>query len=328
MSSAGIFRGVSIVVPVYRNSDSIRALAERTDAVMSTWSEGYELILVDDGSPDDSWEIISSLAQQNSRIVGVRLSRNFGQHPAIAAGFERARGQIIVLMDADLEDRPENIPQLISEINDKIDVVYTIKQGERTQLLSRLSSRVFHAVFSRITNKQVPTDIGTFRAFKRKVLMAMLAYREYDVLFGPLMFYVGFSSTFVETIRDLRPSRTSSYTFLKRLSLAVRSLASYSDFPNKVFFSFGALVFILVVTYAIVVLARYILLGSHAAPSGLTLIVLILMFYISVTLIGFGVIGSYVFRVYQEVLRRPRYLVTEELNVEAPDGRAIWLNRD
>jgi dolichol-phosphate mannosyltransferase len=84
----------------------------------------------------------------------------------------------------------------------------------------------------------------------------------------------------------------------------------------------------LVVTYAIVVLARYILLGSHAAPSGLTLIVLILMFYISVTLIGFGVIGSYVFRVYQEVLRRPRYLVTEELNVEAPDGRAIWLNRD
>jgi dolichol-phosphate mannosyltransferase len=281
---------------------------------MSDWPSGYELILVDDGSPDDSWKIISSLARDNRRVVGVKLSRNFGQHPAIAAGFARARGAIIVLMDADLEDRPENIQQLVSLIDEEIDVVYTLKRGERGGFLSALTSRIFHSVFSRITGSEVPDEIGTFRAFKRKVLKAILSYPEHDVLFGPLMFYIGFSSTFVEVERDPRPYGTSSYTFIRRLSLALRSLASYSDFPIKVFFSFGGAALALAAAYAAAVLFQYAVLGPHGAPSGLTLIVLILMVMMSVMLIGFGVLGAYIFRAYQEILRRPRYLVAQELN--------------
>jgi glycosyltransferase involved in cell wall biosynthesis len=308
--------GLSIVVPVYRNAASLRELAARVHATLAPLPQGYELLLVDDGSPDDSWTVINELSRGNPSIRGIRLSRNFGQHPAIAAGFERARGDIVVLMDADLEDRPENIPDLISLIKDDVDIAFSIKRGERPSLVSRLTSHVFHAAFSLMTGNKVPPSIGTFRAFTRKVLLAMQQYPEYNVLYGPLMFYIGFNPAFLETVRDARHHGTSSYSFRKRLSLAIRSLASYTDLPIKAFFTGGAVVFGAAVLYGAAVLLQYFLVES-AAPSGLTLLVLIMMFFMSVMMIGLGVIGSYLFRVYQEVLRRPRYLVTQELNPPA-----------
>ena len=304
----------SIVVPVYRNATSLRELAERiTAAMVADWSQ-FELLLVDDGSPDDAWSVIWELAAHDSRIKGIRLSRNFGQHPAIAAGFDVARGDKIVIMDADLQDRPEELPRLLAALTDHVDIVYTTKQEGEGSVSEKITSRIFHTVFSSVTRRKVPHGIGTYRAFSCKVLNSLKAYPEYNVLFGPLMFYVGYSSTFIEVTRDSRKHGTTSYSFLKRLSLALRSLASYTDLPNRVFFAAGMLVLAATVLYALAVIVQYVLFGK-ILPSGLTLLALLILFLLAVVLLGLGIIGSYVFRVYQEVLRRPRYLVAQTLNL-------------
>jgi len=304
---------VSVVVPVYRNAASLPELSRRIAAALEPDFPRFELILIDDGSPDDSWSVIQRLAAAEPRVKGVRLSRNFGQHPAIAAGFDRATGDVIVLMDADLEDRPESLPGLIARLVPGIDVVYTIKAGPNDG--SRLTSALYHSIFSRIVGgTEVPRNIGTLRVFNRKVLEAIKAHTEYDVLFGPLMFFIGFASTFVEVERDVRHHGRSSYTFSKRLRLAVRSLISYTDLPNRVFLTFGLLIVGAAVLYGLAVTLQTLVFGAQLPP-GLTLIVLLNVLFIGIMMISLGIIGSYIFRVYQEVLRRPRYLVTQEINL-------------
>jgi dolichol-phosphate mannosyltransferase len=304
---------VSVVVPVYGNAESLPELSRRIEAALDPGFPHFELILIDDGSPDDSWSVIQQLAQAQPRVKGVRLSRNFGQHPAIAAGFDRSSGDLIVLMDADLEDRPESLPALIAHLKPGTDIVYTIKAGSHGG--SRLTSALFHRAFTRIAGgTEVPRNIGTLRVFNRKVLEAIRAHTEYDVLFGPLMFFIGFSSTFVEVERDVRRHGRTSYTFGKRLRMALRSLISYTDLPNRIFLMFGLLIVGAASLYAAAVALQALLFGAQLPP-GLTLIVLLNVLFIGITMISLGIIGSYIFRVYQEVLRRPRYLVTQEVNV-------------
>jgi len=303
---------VSVVIPVFGNAESLPELWQRLTNALTAGFPEFEVILIDDGSPDDSWAVIQRLAAADSRVKGVRLSRNFGQHPAIAAGFDRATGDVVVLMDADLEDRPENLPELIGKLSSDIDIVYTIKAGERGE--SRLTSALFHGVFSRITKAHVPANIGTLRAFNRKVLRAIQAHTEYNVLYGPLMFFIGFPSLFVEVKRDKRRYGRSGYTFMRRLRIAAGSLVSYTDLPNRLFLMLGVVVVGAAGLYAAVVTVQNLVLGIKLPP-GLTLIVLLNVFFIGITMISLGIIGSYVFRVYQEVLGRPRYLVAQQLNV-------------
>lgn len=303
---------VSIVVPVFGNAESLPELWQRIASTLTPVYSRFELILIDDGSPDDSWEVIQQLAATDARVKGIRLSRNFGQHPAIAAGFDRATGDVIVLMDGDLEDRPESLPQIIGRLSPEIDIVYTVKMGAHEE--SRLTSALFHQVFSRIIGATVPRNIGTLRVFNRKVLEAIRAHTEYNVLFGPLMFFIGFPSLFVEVERDIRRHGRSSYTFMKRLRMAVRSLVSYTDIPNRLFLMFGTLIVGGAALYAVVVITQSLFFDVKLPP-GLTLIVLLNVFFIGITIMSLGIIGSYVFRVYQEVLGRPRYLVAQQVNI-------------
>jgi dolichol-phosphate mannosyltransferase len=308
---------VSVIVPVFGNAKSLPELWQRIVSALTPVYPQFELILVDDGSPDDSWAVIQQLAAVNPRVKGVRLSRNFGQHPAIAAGFDRATGDVIVLMDADLEDRPESLPGIIARLSPEIDIVYTVKAGAPGE--SRFTSAVFHWVFSRIIRATVPGNIGTLRTFNRKVLQAIRAHTEYNVLFGPLMFFIGFPSLFVEVERDVRRHGRSSYTFMKRLRLAMRSLVSYTDIPNRLFLMFGTSIVGIAALYAVAVILQNLLLGVRLPP-GLTLIVLLNVFFIGITIMSLGIIGSYVFRVYQEVLGRPRYLVAQQVNIAVASG--------
>jgi polyisoprenyl-phosphate glycosyltransferase len=313
---------VSVVVPVYRDGASLAELWERTRDSLGQKFPDFELILVDDGSPDDSWSQIVGLCALDSRVKGVRLSRNFGQHPAIAAGFDLARGNVIVLMDADLEDRPENIAILVERLGTDLDIVYTIKQGERGGFSNRITSNLFHQVFSRITNTNVPLEIGTLRAFNRKVLAAIQAHKEHNVIFGPLMISIGFSCVYVPVQRDTRTQRASTYSFRRRLRLASQSLMSYTNIAQHVFMATGSVAFGLSVAYSLVILVDYLFVG-HRLPPGLTLIALLIILFMGLMLMALGVIGSYVFRVYQEVLARPRYLIAEQNNLPAIETSAL-----
>ena len=308
---------ISVVIPVYRAEGCLHELYRRLKNSLETITHDFEIVMVEDCGGDNSWQIIAQLAQTDARVKGYQFSRNFGQHPAIAAGFDAARGDRIVLMDADLQDRPEELPRLLAGLNNEVDIVYTIKPNAEGGGTEQITSRIFHAVFSHVTRSRVPYGIGTYRAFTRKVLDGLLTYPEYNVLFGPLMFYVGYRSIFLEVARDERKHGPSSYSFWKRLSLALRSLASYTDLPNRIFFAAVLTVLALTLLYSATVIIQCVVLGA-GLPSGLTLLALLILFSLAVMLIGLGIIGSYIFRVYQEVLRRPRYLVTQTLNL-APE---------
>ena len=305
---------ISVVIPVYNNATSVKELTCRLSKALKNQGKNYEIIYVNDGSIDNSFLLLKDLAIKHPFVKILNLSRNFGQHPAICAGFEHASGDIIVLMDADLQDRPEDIRDLIQQMdNDNVDVVYTIKESSVKKFTSRLSSALYFYIFSRIVNKSIPLNIGTFRIFNRKFLEAVLQFKEVNVLYGPLMFFIGFNSSFLVLPYQERPDGKSSYTFRKRLQLAVNSLISYTDVPHRISVALGSLLLLGSFTYGVLVIAQYLLFGA-SLPEGNTMILLVLFLTLGSVMFSLGLIGSYIFRVYQEVLARPRYLVQERIN--------------
>ena len=286
---------ISVVIPVYNNAGSLTEMTARLLMNLGLCANTYEIIYVNDGSKDNSLSILKQLSAENHSVKIIDLSRNFGQHPAICAGFEHATGEIIILMDADLQDSPEDIVQLVKTLRSEgADVVFTIKKSGDKKITSRLTSTLYHYVFSRVVKTNV-------------------------VLYGPLMFYMGFKTFFLELSYNERPHGKSSYTFKKRLQLAVNSLISYTDIPHRVSIMFGFMLLIGSILYSLFVMLQYFIFGS-SLPSGSTLILMVLCLTLGSVMMTLGVIGSYVFRVYQEVLHRPRFLVQEKINFTRNSG--------
>lgn len=305
---------ISVVIPVYNNAQALQELSQQLAVTLSSKFASYEVIFVNDGSRDTSLRLLQDIANSNSNLKVIGLSRNFGQHPAICAGFEHATGDYIVLMDADLQDSPEDIPALYEAIiKDDVDVVYTVKKDEGKMFASRISSNLYHFVFSKIIGTNVPLNIGTFRLFNRQFLEEMKRYKEVNILYGPLMFFIGFKSSYVTLKYQDRKHGISAYTFATRLKLAVNSLISYTDIPHKLSTYFGSLILFGSLAYGLVVFCQYLFFGS-SMPGGLTLIVFILSIMLGAIMLSLGIIGGYLFRVYQEVLSRPRYHVREKIN--------------
>lgn len=305
---------ISVVIPVYNNEQSLSELASRLVTTFSILDKSYEIIFIDDGSRDNSINVLNLIATNNNNIKVIQLSKNYGQHPAICAGFEHARGNYVVLMDADLQDLPEHVVDLYKKITgEALDIVYTIKISEQKNNV-RFTSLLYHYVFSKMVNAKVPKNVGTLRIFNRHFLMGILQFKEVNVLYGPLMFYMGFKSDYLELSYKERQHGRSSYTFIKRLKLATNSLLSYTDIPHKVAIFLGTFIFIASTLYCLLVLLQYALVGS-SLPNGSTLILLVLFFTLGSVMIMLGIIGSYIFRVYQEVLHRPRYLIRDKINL-------------
>ena len=310
---------VSVVIPVYRNEQFLEELARRLVDVLGATGRQHELIFVDDGSPDGSWSVIAALGERHEEVVGLRLSRNFGQHPAIAAGFERAAGDVTVLMDADLQDEPERLPELLDALDGGADIVYTVILDERGSARSRLTSALFHYSFSKLTSTDVPRSIGTYRLFNRRVRDAILSYPERRALYGPLMLSMGFKAAFVPVRRAPRPGGGSTYSFGKRLALATETLVSYTNVPHRILVVTGLCVSVLSGAYLVLLLLDYVFRGPSFA-SGVTLLLAMTLLLMGAVLMSLGVVGTYVFRVFQEVLNRPRYLLAEEIDRHPLDG--------
>ena len=294
-------------------------MIERIRQALDGWR--YEVILVNDCSRDESLAVLKGMAANDDRLKVISFSRNFGQHPAIAAALDFAEGDVLVLMDADLEDQPEQIPALIQTMDSAgVDVVYTTN-GAKGTTARGATSDLYHKVFSTSVGLSIPRQLGTFRVFTRKVRDALRQFPERHVLYGPLMFYVGFRHTIVQVERGTRTG-PSSYSFGKRLRLAVTSLVTYSDLPPKLFAVIGITMTVAPLAYAAVVLAQYFLWGRRL-PEGLTLVVLLLTLFCGLIMLALGAIGVYIFCIFQEVLARPRYLVDQTINIGgASDGRA------
>lgn len=307
---------LSVVIPVFNNSATLDELVMRLSKTLNDTSVDWEVLLIDDGSKDDSWIKIESLSKLHQTCRGVRLTRNFGQHPAIRAGLERSRGECIVLMDADLEDKPEEIVKLLNALseNPHTQVVYSVAEYDDGSH-GRLSSRIFRKFFNRATENDLPEGVGTLRAFTKFVRDEILKYPERSAIYGPLMVEMGFKYVYVSVSRSSSRRGASSYTPFKRLELGVSALVMYS---KKFYYSLvatGLLVGLFAGVYLFSVTVQY-LLGYRELIEGQILLLIVSLFGFSTLLILLGVSFIYLSSIHREVLYRPYFHVDCEIGDE------------
>lgn len=309
-------RTLSVVIPVFNNSATLDELVMRLSKTLNDTSVDWEVLLIDDGSKDDSWIKIESLSKLHQTCRGVRLTRNFGQHPAIRAGLERSRGECILLMDADLEDKPEEIVKLLNALseNPHTQVVYSVAEYDDGSK-GRLSSRIFRKFFNRATKNDLPEGVGTLRAFRKSVRDEILKYPERSAIYGPLMVEMGFKYVYVSVSRSASERGASSYTPFKRLELGVSALVMYSKRFYYSLVATGLLVGLFAGVYLISVTVQY-LLGYRELIEGQILLLIVSLFGFSTLLILLGVSFVYLSSIHREVLSRPYFHIDCEIGDE------------
>jgi dolichol-phosphate mannosyltransferase len=301
----------SFVVPVLNEQDSLEELYRRLHSVMEALDGPSEVILVDDGSVDDSFEIMCKLQAGDSRIRVVRLSRNFGHQIALTAGLDRAEGRAVIIMDSDLQDPPEVALELAERWREGYDVVYAVRD-ERTgeSRLKVATARGFYRLLSRIGDVRLPVDAGDFRLVDRRVVDAVSGMREHRRYLRGMFAWVGYDQTGVHYVRAARHGGSTKFPMRRMVSFARDGIVSFSTAPLRLALNFGFVVsvlsFLLGIAAAVVKLT-----GIYAVP-GWTSIAVGLAFLGGVQLIVLGVIGEYIAGIHDEVKQRPLYLVREQ----------------
>lgn len=299
----------SIIAPVFNEADSVDELRRRIGAVMDGLGEPWELLLVDDGSTDMSAEGILDLAQQDPHIRPVIFSRNFGHQIAVTAGLDYSRGQAVVIIDADLQDPPEVIPQLVDKWRQGYEVVYARRAERRGETwFKRVTASLFYRLIYRITDVDIPLDTGDFRLIDRKVVMALKGMRERHRFLRGMAAWVGFRQVGVTYTREARFAGETKYTFSKMVRFALTAVTSFSYFPLQIatylgFVSAG----ISAVAIPLVIVLR--LMGNQAFFGQATTLLAVL-FLGGVQLISLGILGEYIGRLYDEAKGRPLYIVS------------------
>ncbi|BCW93405.1 MAG: glycosyl transferase [Thermoanaerobaculum sp.] len=301
---------LSVVVPVFNEEENLPELYRRLTAVLGTAASSWEILFVDDGSRDRSWEIIRGLAENDPHVRGLRFSRNFGHQMAFAAGLDHARGQAVVIMDADLQDPPELIPQLLAKHREGYEVVYAVRTARHGEtFFKRLTAKLFYRLLARITSVHIPLDTGDFRLMGRRAVEAFRRLPERHRFTRGLVAWLGFPQTGVPYERAPRHAGTTKYPLRKMLRLALDAITSFSHVPLQLATWLGFIVSGFAFFYILVVIA---LKFAGISWPGYTSIMAAILFLGGVQLVMVGLLGEYVGRIYDEVKHRPLYLVAEE----------------
>ena len=305
----------SIVSPVYQAEDLVDELVRRLHAALAELSAAYEIVLVDDRSTDRSWERIQAQARRDVRVRGLRLSRNFGQHRAITAGLDHCRGEWVVVMDCDLQDRPEEIPALFAAAQRGYDLVLARRTVRRDSWHQKLLSRLFYRVLSYLTDVPQSPEVANFGIYHRQVIQAVLRMRESIRYFPTMVRWVGFRTGYLEVEHASRPAGASSYFLSRRLQLGLDILLANSDKPLRLTVKWGLLLAGGAFAFVPVTLLRYWL-GQITQPGYMSLIISI-SFFAGLLLAVTGMVGLYIGKTFEQVKNRPLYLIDEELGPPA-----------
>jgi dolichol-phosphate mannosyltransferase len=301
----------SIIAPIYNEKDNLFELHRRVTEVMDSTREPWELVLVDDGSTDGSTEIIRTMAKEDKRIRPVIFARNFGHQIAITAGWDYARGDAIVIIDADLQDPPEVILEMIKKWKEGNEVVFAVRAEREGESLFKLwTASLFYRIIYRITDVKIPLDTGDFRLMDRKVVNVLKQMRERHRFPRGMSAWVGFKQVGVQYKRAARVAGETKYPFRKMFRLALNAITSFSYFPLQVATFFGFLsAGIAAIAIPVVIYMRVT--GSQAFFGQATTLIAVL-FLGGVQLICVGILGEYIGRLYDEAKGRPLYIVREE----------------
>jgi dolichol-phosphate mannosyltransferase len=307
--------GISIVVPMFNEEATLPTLYTRLTQVLTPLVTPYELVMVDDGSTDRTLELLRQLHAQDPKVKFIRLARNFGHQAALTAGLAHASGQAVVVMDADLQDPPEVIPELLARWKEGSEVVYAIRRHRKEPPTKQLAYALFYRLLSRVASLRIPLDSGDFCLMDRRVVDQLDALPERNRFLRGLRSWVGFHQTGLEYERQARYAGQTKYSFWNLMRLAVDGLVSFSYLPLRIASSIGILT-----SFGSLLVGLYYLilrLVGHREPIGFAAIVISTLFLGGIQLITIGIMGEYVGRIFDEVKRRPVYIAGEKKGFDA-----------
>ena len=304
---------LSIVIPIFNEEKTIPELWSRLGKVLDDMALNSEVVFVDDGSADSSRELLKQICRQDPRAKLIRLSRNFGHQPALTAGIDYASGDAIVLMDGDLQDRPESIPDFIHEWNAGSQVVYAVRTSRQENALMRMAFKSFYRMMAKMSGIQLPPDAGIFGLLDRKVVDILKSMPERNRYFPGLRAYTGFQQVGVDVDRDARFSGESRVGILGLFRLALDGLISFSYLPIRIATFIGLLV--AGGSFCYLMLVAYYRLFTQKAILGWASTLGAVLFIGGLQLVMLGIVGEYVGRIYEETKKRPYYIVSEEYNL-------------
>ncbi|MEH2066867.1 MAG: glycosyltransferase family 2 protein [Nostoc sp.] len=312
---------ISVVIPVYKAEDCLHELYQRLKTSLEIISEDFEIILVEDCGGDRSWEIIVELAKKDPRIKGIQFSRNFGQQYGITAGLDHCNAEWVVVMDCDLQDRPEEIPRLYAKAQEGYDIVLARRGKRKHHLLKRLTSWLFYKVFSYLADINYDGQVGIFRIISRKIVDNFRLMREQLRFFSVLVHWMGFPTASIDIQHDSRFAGKSTYTLSKLWKLGSETLIAYSDKPLRLSIKLGFLISFLAFIYGTYIFIDALLYGSTV--TGWSSLIVSLYFLGGIIIAILGIIGLYLGKTFDETKKRPLYIIRQYSNQKNNEEKYI-----
>jgi len=304
---------ISIVSPVYRAAPIIDKLVERTSAAISKITPDFEIVLVEDCGPDNSWDKIMENCQKYPHVKGLKLSRNFGQQHATQAGLDASTGEYIITIDCDLQDQPEEIIKLYNKALEGYDIVIASRKERKDDFFKKFLSYSFYKVLGYLTETEQDSSVANFVLYSRKALDAISELKDHNRYYPMLIQWVGFNTAKIEIEHAEREEGDSSYSFRKRLRLGIDTILTFSDKPLRLSVKFGVLISFLAIVVALALVGLYLV--GDIPVAGWTSLMVLVTFFSGIIISVLGMVGLYVGRIFEAVKQRPTYIVQKTLNL-------------
>ena len=302
---------ISIIAPCYNEEETIEPFLRRIEEILTQINEPYEIVFINDGSKDNTLNILLNTKQNFKNIRIINFSRNFGKEAALTAGLDKARGEAAIPIDVDLQDPPELIKELVAKWREGYDVVLA-KRADRTSdsFAKRVSADLFYKLNGKISNVDIPNNVGDFRLMSKRVVEALKQLPENQRFMKGLFAWVGFKTTVIEYAREKREAGQSSFNGWKLWNFALDGITSFSTLPLRIWLYIGALVSFLSFLYGSFIILKTLIFGIDLP--GYASLAVIMLFLGGIQLIGIGILGEYIGRIYSESKRRPSYIIEGE----------------
>jgi len=303
-------KGVSIVIPVYNSQNILPLLISELENVLNAFGKAYEIILVNDGSRDESWRVIDGLSKTNDRVQSIDLIRNFGQHNALLCGIRLAKYDVTVTLDDDLQNPPTEIPKLLAKLEEGFDVVYGAPQKMRENIWRKLASNLLRLVLSKIMGSAIASKVSSFRAFRTRVRDAFANYSNPKVFIDVLLTWGGTRYSYVSVQHNTRKEGVSTYTFRKLINLAIGMITGFSTLPLRAASIIGFLFTLFGFGVFVYVIVSYIIHGGSIP--GFPFLASVISIFSGATLFSLGIMGEYLASMFIQSMGQPPYIIRKE----------------